>query len=385
MIRFSLIAMCLVLCPSVATGQAPADAPAPGAMLPAEAAVVAEGWTALARGDLAAASSTAAQMIRDYPRSPASLALAVEVGVASQGWRGGLDAYDQWVSGRPVENFYALRRVARALLYDALVSSANVRLRVDVADALAREGDPDLAVWLQRVSELQPAGTPRDTATLAVMGDSAAVAALAAAVRNDPRPINALVALGRTRNPAAVGPVTQMLGHARAEVRAAAATALGDLDARESVSDLRRLLKDEQLLPRMAAVGSLLRLGDSTAVAQAYEWFRSDVGDIKLRAAEFTSSNPDATWTAHVRQLLQDPDPMVRIGAARLIGRHDPGAAMWALQPLANDENLAIREEAQRVLPEAIGGDFAQLRRYMRAADADTRVRAALRIVELTR
>ena len=76
---------------------------------------------------------------------------------------------------------------------------------------------------------------------------------------------------------------------------------------------------------------------------------------------------------------------MVRIGAARLLGKHDPGAAMWALQSLTNDENLAIREEAQRVLPEAIGGDFAELRRYLRSADTDTRVRAAIRIVELTR
>ncbi len=135
----------------------------------------------------------------------------------------------------------------------------------------------------------------------------------------------------------------------------------------------------------MAAVGSLLKLGDPSGMAQAYEWFRSDVGDIKLKAAEVTSINPDAVWQAHVRQLLQDPDPMVRIGAARLLGRHDPGAAMWALQSLTNDENLAIREEAQRVLPEAIGGDFAELRRYLRAADADTRIRAALRIVELTR
>jgi HEAT repeat protein len=176
-----------------------------------------------------------------------------------------------------------------------------------------------------------------------------------------------------------------MLDSPRIEIRSAAATALGDLGSPGAVPALRRLLDDQHLLPRMAAVGALLKLGDPAGMSQAYQWFQAEAGDIRLRAAEVTAVNPDANWQSHVRQLLQDPDPMVRIGAARLLGKHDPGAAMWALQPLTSDENLAIREEAQRVLPEAIGGDFAELRRYLRAADADTRVRAALRIVELTR
>jgi HEAT repeat protein len=176
-----------------------------------------------------------------------------------------------------------------------------------------------------------------------------------------------------------------MLDSPRPEIRVAAATALGDLDAKTAMARLRHALDDPLLLPRMAAAGSLLRLGDVSVMVRFYEWFRSEAADLRLKAAEYSSFNRDAMWQSVVRQLLQDNDPMVRIGAARLLGRHDPGAAMWALRPLTNDENIAIREEAQRVLPEAIGGDFAELRRYLRAADADTRVRAALRIVELTR
>jgi HEAT repeat protein len=272
-------------------------------------------------------------------------------------------------------------------LYDALASSANIRLRLDVADALARDGDPDVAAWMRLFAERAAAGSGSapDARTLAAAGDPKAAAAVASALQNDPRPVESIMALGRSRNPAMAAPLVTMLNSQRAEVRAAAATALGDLEAKNAAPQLRRILEDPQLLPRMAAAGSLMRLGDSSVMTMVYEWFRSEVADVRLKAAEFSSFNPDATWTAHVRQLLQDPDPMVRIGAARLLGKHDPGAAMWALQPLTSDENLAIREEAQRVLPEAIGGDFAELRRYLRAADADTRVRAALRIVELTR
>ncbi len=384
MIQRNVLAAALL---AAATAAAPATAQeaAPGAIARAEATAFAEGWAALTRGDIAAASSVATQVLRDYPRNPSSIAFAVEVAIVAQGWRGGLDAYDQWVSGRPVEHFYALRRVARAVLFDALSSSANIRLKLDVADALGRDGDPDVAVWVQRLAEQQAASAQPDTRTLAAAGDARAVASIAAALQNDPRPVDSITALGRSRNPSAVAPLIAMLGSPRAEVRAAAATALGDLGATNASPQLRRVLDDPQLLPRMAAAGSLVKLGDSAAMTQIHEWFRSDVADVRLKAAEFTSVNPDATWQTHVRQLLQDPDPMVRIGAARLLGKHDPGAAMWALQSLANDENLAIREEAQRVLPEAIGGDFAELRRYLRAADADTRVRAALRIVELTR
>ena len=313
------------------------------------------------------------------------MALAVEVGIAARGWRAGLDAYDQWVSGRPVEHFYALRRIARAILFDALSSSANIRLKLDVADALGRDGDPDVALWVQHMAAEQAAKAQPDTRTLAAVGEPRAVAELAANLQNDPRPVDAITALGHSRNPSAVAPLLSMLNSPRVEVRAAAASALGDLGVESVVPQLRRLLKDQQLLPRMAAAGSLIRLGDPSAMTQIYEWFQSDVADVRLKAAEYSAVNPDATWQAHVRQLLQDPDPMVRIGAARLLGKHDPGAAMWALQSLTNDENLAIREEAQRVLPEAIGGDFAELRRYLRSADTDTRVRAAIRIVELTR
>jgi hypothetical protein len=357
----------------------------PGAVSRAEATAFAEGWTALARGDLAVASSVATQVLRDYPRNPGALALAIDVGVAAQGWRGGLDVYDQWIAGRSVEHFYGLRRVARAVLFDALASSANIRLRLDVADALARDGDPEVVAWTARLAQPSPGGTPADTRTLTAAGDQKAAAALAASLANDPRPVDSIVALGRSRNAAMAAPLVSMLNSQRAEVRAAAASALGDLDARNAVPQLRQILKDPQLLPRMAAAGSLMRMGDSSATTLFYEWFRSEVADVRLKAAEYTSFNADTTWQANVRQLLQDNDPMVRIGAARLLGKHDPGAAMWALRPLTNDENIAIREEAQRVLPEAIGGDFAELRRYLRAADADTRVRAALRIVELTR
>jgi HEAT repeat protein len=168
-------------------------------------------------------------------------------------------------------------------------------------------------------------------------------------------------------------------------LRAAAAPALGDLDAKDAIPQLQALLKDEQLLPRMAAAGSLIKMGDTSANALVSQWFMSDVADVRLKAAQITASSPNVNWMTQVRRLLQDPDPMVRIGAARLLSEHDPTTAAWTLRQLANNPNLAVREEAVRVLPESIAGDFTELRQFLRAADAATRVHAALRIVTLTR
>ena len=360
---------------------APRAAPAaPGAIAPAESAAIAQGWALLSQGSLAAADGAAREVLRLYPRNPSSIALAVEIAMARQGWQAGLDIYEQWVGARAVDNLYAIRRIARSVLFDALSTSANPSLRLDVVNALALDGE-NVQTFLQTATG--PAAT--DMRTRAAAGDAKAVAVLAGGIENEGDRVAAIVALGRSRSPAAVSPLVGMLGHPRSELRAAAATGLGDLDARSAVPQLRQMLKDPELLPRMAAAGSLMRMGDSSAAVLLQSWFNSDVADVRLKAAEMSASNPDANWTTQVNRLVVDPDPMVRIAAAKLLGQQDPTAARGALQQMTNDSNLAIREEAMRVMPEVIGGDFVELRQFLRAADAEIRVRAALRIVQLTR
>ena len=366
--------------PGVMHAQAPAPRTAPGAIAPAESAAIAQGWALLVQGNLAGADGAAREVLRLYPLNPSSIALAVEAAMARQGWRAGLDTYDQWVGARSVDNLYAIRRIARSVLFEALTTSVDADLQLDVVNALALDGE-NVQMLLQNTQG--PAGA--DPRARAAAGDPKAIAALAAGIDNEGDRVGAIKALGRSRNAAAIAPLVGMLGHQRSELRAAAAAGLGDLNARNAVPQLRQMLKDEQLLPRMAAAGSLMRLGDTSAATLVREWLSSDVADVRLEAARITASNPDGSWTAHVRQLLQDPDPMIRIGAARLLGEQDPSTARWALQSLTNDSNLAIREEALRVMPEVVGGDFAELRRFLRAADADIRIRAALRIVQLTR
>ena len=76
---------------------------------------------------------------------------------------------------------------------------------------------------------------------------------------------------------------------------------------------------------------------------------------------------------------------MVRLEAARLIAPFDQALANGTLDALTRDANIAIREAASAVLVERVASDFATLRGLLRSGDIAVRVKAAARILELTR
>jgi HEAT repeat protein len=97
------------------------------------------------------------------------------------------------------------------------------------------------------------------------------------------------------------------------------------------------------------------------------------------------ASQPDATWQALVKGLASDPDPVVRLDAARLIAPYDQPLAKQVVDGLMQDQNIAIREAASGVLVDRVAADFPTLRRLLRSADVLVRVKAASRMLELTR
>jgi HEAT repeat protein len=94
---------------------------------------------------------------------------------------------------------------------------------------------------------------------------------------------------------------------------------------------------------------------------------------------------PPASWLSVVRALTAESDPSIQLGAARLIAPYDPELAASVLERLSGSDNPAIREEAARVFVQRVAGDFPELRRYLRSSDPLAAVRAAARIIELTR
>lgn len=360
----------------VAAGQTGAERQAP------DTALLARGWAALAQDDLTIAGTLAAEALRASPSSAAALALVVEVELRRGGVRGALESYERWLGARKLDEAYVLRRIAEAHLREA-ARPQNASVRLEALKALAADGD---VAAVQLLADLAAKGGAAETRLLASLGDERGVKALVAQLQSWPSGkapiVNALV---ESRSQLAVTPLVQLLGDMREEHRALAAEALGRLGARDAVDRLKPLLQDASLAVRIATAGALYRLEDYSGLPLLQQVLNSDHAAVRLGAAEAMANGQDQTWLGVARELVRDPDPAVRLGAARLLAPYERELAATTLAQLQQDGNLAIREEAGRVIAKHIAGDFATLRRLLRSADPMTAVRAADRVLELTR
>jgi HEAT repeat protein len=382
----------LALGPALASAQGqPASAPAasppaapaqsPGTAIAAELRIVAEGWALLAQGDFARAAAKAGQAIKAAPRHPAAVWLALEVELAKDS-RTGLDYYDRWLGQRTLEEPAMLRRISTASLREEASQRQEPAARLEALRGLAEDGDPRAADELRAFGS-QPgiAGTH----ALAAQGDERSVKALIDSLSGPSVDVRTLTALGSSGRPEAVAPIADLLADTRQEIRGFAAEALGKLGQRDVAPRLTPLLSDRSIWVRAKAAGALYRLGDSAGQATLQELAADASPELKLLAAEGMAVRPDASWLALVKELAASPNPQISTAAARLIGPHDPELARAVLEPLMSNENGAIRELASQALGEATTSDLTLLRRLLRSPARLTRIRAAVRVLVLTR
>jgi len=349
---------------------------------PPEAAAIAQGWSLLAQGNAAKASGLSAELLAQYPRSAAVLAFAVDAHITHTGAMAGLDAYERWLGSKRTDDGYALRRVARALLRGFARDARNGAARLEAIDALIADGEADIPAAPGGDSG---GGLP-EAEVLASLGDEQAIKSLIAELNN---PIGnkrtALAGLVRSRSPLAVKPVTALLSDPQPFLRGAAAEGLAKLGATQAVDSIKPLLNDPVFSVHLSAAASLLALKDMSGFAWLRELESSEHAGVRLAAAQATRNDPHAGWLPLVRALATESDPTIRWQAAELLAPHDPESAKAALEPLLEDANPAVREAATRSYVQAATSDFAALRRFLRNADNGIRLRAAARILELTR
>lgn len=344
------------------------------------AAALSAGWSALSRGDVDKAREAAERALAAAPANAAAVSLAVEIEVARGGALPGLDVYERWLRDRKVDAPYVLRRIALAHLRWTAQQPHGPRL--EALRALVAEGDEEAAAELQKGAA---AGGAAQARVLATMGDPRGVEMLIGHLQVPGGGKASIIdALGESRSRLAVAPLIGLLSDIREDHRAAAATALGRLGATEAIPPLKSLLKDPVVPVRTAAAAALYRLEDYSGIDLLDQLLASDHSMVRLNAAEAMAARPTAAWMGVVRALADDPDTSVQLGAARLLAPYDQQLASAILQRLRSAENPAIREEAGRAFVEQLAADFASLRRYLRT-DAITAVRAASRILELTR
>ena len=371
----------LVLILLSSSGIVSAQSNAPRTASP-EAAAVAQGWSLLAQGNAAKAAALSAELLPQYPRSAAVLAFAVDANIAQAGAAAGLDAYERWLGRKTTDDGYALRRVAHALLREFASDPKDRAARLEAIDALLADGDAGIPA----LDAKDAAGGIPEAGVLASLGDEQAIKSLIAELNNpagNKRVV--LAALARSRSPLAVKPVTAVLADPDPFLRGAAAEALAKLGATETVDSIKPLLNDPVFSVHLSAAASLLALKDTSGMAWLRGLETSEHAGVRLAAAKATRTDPHAGWLPLVRALANDTDPVIRWQAAELLAPHDPEGAKAALEPLLEDANPAIREAASRSYVQAATSDFAALRRFLRHADSAMRLRAAGRILELTR
>jgi HEAT repeat protein len=365
--------------------------PKPEALSATETIILTNGWAALAEGKFDFARQKVAEAFAASPQSVNALTLAIEIDIAQKDSNAALATYETWLGRRTLDEPFTLRRIARAALFEASrLQGAPVGTRLNALRALAEEGEPAARTALENQAFRVPGSTGAlpETQVLTSMGDpravSEAIKYLGAAV---PGKANLMAALADSRSSQAIPPLIRMLKDPEPANVAAAAEALGRLDARGAMTQLRDVYSAQtSIFPvRMAAAGALYRMGDSTGQPQLRSWLTSGPAAVRVEAARAMASQPDPEWQAAVREVLTSDDPSVLIAGASLIAPYDLQLATETIGRLMNSSNVVVREKAAQVLAKQLATDFRVLRGLMRSGDTGTRAAAAARVLELTR
>jgi len=364
--------------PATRSAQRQASAPLPGAISVADATELTNGWALLAEGRPAQAAVRAERVLANQPRNGAAVSLAIEAEIAQAGSIAALDQYERWLGRRVLEEPGTLRRIAQTLLWEEARRTTEPVVRREALQALAEDGDASAARELGRQAEGRDAGS-------SATGDAANADTLIGNLNrhiDDVRTIESLGAIGSSR---AIAPLIDQLKDDRIEVRGAAAEALGRIGDRDVIPHVKPLLSDRNIYVRIKAAGALLALDDDSGLAMLQEMLLDPAADTRLAAAEILASRPDTAWLAAVRQLTEESDSAIRAAAARLLAPHEPEVARTVLQSLTSDENAAVRELAAQGLSEVMPNDIPTLRRTLRDPTPLPRVRAARRVLTMTR
>jgi HEAT repeat protein len=375
--------VCVLWSSTVVSAQKPGAQSQPAALSAEETSAVMNGWTLLAQGKSDQASITAEKVLTANPRSAAGLVLALEAELARAGALAGLTRYERWLGQRSVEEPAALGRIARGLLKEGAAQTEDPAVRVEALRGLVAAGDVAAVAELERSAAT---GSWNDAMALAAVGNTRGVNVLIGALNKGTGNVTLIAqALGDSRSKAAVAPLLARLDDPKSEVRAMAAQALGKLGDASVVARLKALLSDQTPFVRVQTAGALYRLGDDSGQSILQELLAQTVPSMRLAAADAMSSRPDAAWQTLVRELTSSQDLETRAGAARLIAPHDPELARSVLDPLLTNGNPAIRELAADAAIESGPGDFTALRHLLRSNERLTRIKAAARVVGLTR
>jgi HEAT repeat protein len=359
--------------------------PAPQPAMDQTAIAIAGAWTAIATGAHAEAVRMADKLLAANPRDHRVMTLKVEAIAIADPVRA-LDAYERWLAEVRHEDPFLLDPIARGTL-EQIAAGSDTVLKIAALERLVRAGVPEARGRLN--ASRTEANSAATDAALARTGDAEAagrlVEAAASATQGRAEAIaDALPAAGVAGIPA----LRRLLTASAGPTRAAAVRALGKLDARVTLPELKSAMNDPDPLVRAWAAVSLARMGENQGEEQVARMLESPVADLRLIAAEAYADRGHGSWVSAILPLLKDPGGLTRLRAAELLAPVEPQAARTVLTDAAENANPVVRAEATRILAEPslallTPGDWPTIRRWLRDADPVVRLHGAGIVIDL--
>jgi HEAT repeat protein len=164
------------------------------------------------------------------------------------------------------------------------------------------------------------------------------------------------------------------LADENAEVRSAAAHALGRLKDSRAVPGLIGILHDPEMKVRAAGAESLAEFEDARAIVPLTTLLDDQSSDVKQNALDALSHFESGLPTAAFVRMLADTDPDVRRRAAELVGKSHDRSVTGALAKLIGDSSPEVRRAAIEAIGE-LGDPTGAVAIIPALSDANAEVR----------
>lgn len=211
---------------------------------------------------------------------------------------------------------------------------------------------------------------------LGQLEDPIAIPALVAALEDSDEDVReaALDALSNFDRGVPAAPIRRLLASDNAEIRANAVQLLGELRDRESVNAIGRLVSDQDAEVRHEALHALEHIGDPSAAAVVTPALSDSDADVRMTAIETMQELGGTIPDATLTRLLQDRSADVRQEAADYVSERHVASMVPQLVRMLDDPARDVRQSAAEALTEVRTPEsHAALRRALEHSDPQVR------------
>lgn len=211
---------------------------------------------------------------------------------------------------------------------------------------------------------------------LGQIGEPMAIAALVQALDDQDGGVQeaALEALGNFERGVPAAPIRRMLGAENGDVRQQAVQMLGEMRDRESASAIARLVGDRDADVRQSAIQALSELGDPGSAAAVAAGLQDGDPEVRQAAIEAMRQLGGTINDASLTRLAQDQDADVRQATIWYVAERQVTSAVPHLIRLLDDPAAEVRRDAAEALTEVRTPEgHAALRKALNHPDAKVR------------